>query len=305
MDNLEHLISMNTLLVTLRLAIPLILASIGSVICERSGIINLGIEGMMLTGALGAVIGTFAFQSPWMGTLVAIMMGGAMGLLHAVLCIRYHTNQAVSGVGINILASGLTIVLCKVIWNNEGFSEEVAQIPTVTIPLLNKIPVIGALFDKQSPYLYLTILIVIISWYVMYRTKVGLRLRTIGDHPKAAATAGVDVTKYRYVAVVVCGMLCGLAGSFLSIVQSNLFVKEMVAGRGYIALAATIFGGWNPLGSFFASLLFAFSQAIRIIVEFNIPEQFLQMLPYLLTMFVLILAGGKAKGPQASGDIKD
>lgn len=296
---------MNTLLVTLRLAIPLILASIGSVICERSGIINLGIEGMMLTGALGAVIGTFAFQSPWMGTLVAIMMGGAMGLLHAVLCIRYHTNQAVSGVGINILASGLTIVLCKVIWNNEGFSEEVAQIPTVTIPLLNKIPVIGALFDKQSPYLYLTILIVIISWYVMYRTKVGLRLRTIGDHPKAAATAGVDVTKYRYVAVVVCGMLCGLAGSFLSIVQSNLFVKEMVAGRGYIALAATIFGGWNPLGSFFASLLFAFSQAIRIIVEFNIPEQFLQMLPYLLTMFVLILAGGKAKGPQASGDIKD
>lgn len=305
MGNLEHLISMNTLLVTLRMAIPLVLASIGSVICERSGIINLGIEGMMLTGALGAVIGTFAFQSPWMGTLVAIMMGGAMGLLHAVLCIRYHTNQAVSGVGINIFASGLTIVLCNVIWDKEGLSGEVAQIPTVTIPLLNKIPVIGELFDNQSPYLYLTILIVIISWYVMYRTKVGLRLRTIGDHPKAAATAGVDVTKYRYVAVVVCGMLCGLAGSFLSIVQSNLFVKEMVAGRGYIALAATIFGGWNPLGSFLASLLFAFSQAIRIIVEFNIPEQFLQMLPYLLTMFVLILAGGKAKGPQASGDIKD
>ena len=131
----------------------------------------------------------------------------------------------------------------------------------------------------------------------MYRTKVGLRLRTIGDHPKAASTAGVDVTKYRYVAVIVCGMLCGLSGSFLSIVQNNLFVKEMVAGRGYIALAATIFGGWNPLGSFWASMLFAFSQ--------NIPEQFLQMLPYLLTMFVLILAGGKAKGPQASGDIKD
>lgn len=305
MGNLEHLISMNTLLVTLRMAIPLVLASIGSVICERSGIINLGIEGMMLTGALGAVIGTFAFQSPWMGTLVAIMMGGAMGLLHAVLCIRFHTNQAVSGVGINIFASGLTIVLCKVIWDKEGLSGEVEQIPTVTIPLLNKIPVIGELFDNQSPYLYLTILIVIISWYVMYRTKVGLRLRTIGDHPKAAATAGVDVTKYRYVAVVVCGMLCGLAGSFLSIVQSNLFVKEMVAGRGYIALAATIFGGWNPLGSFLASLLFAFSQALRIIVEFNIPEQFLQMLPYLLTMFVLILAGGKAKGPQASGDIKD
>lgn len=305
MDNLEHLISMNMLLATLRMAIPLVLASIGSVICERSGIINLGIEGMMLAGALGAVIGTSAFQSPWLGMLVAILMGGGFGLLHAVLCIRYHTNQAVSGVGINILASGLTIVLCKAIWDKEGLSGEVEQIPAVTVPLLHKIPVLGSLFEEQSPYLYITILIVIISWYVMYRTKVGLRLRTIGDHPKAAASAGVDVTKYRYTAVVICGMLCGLSGSFLSIVQSNLFVKEMVAGRGYIALAATIFGGWNPLGSFLASLLFAFSQALRITLDLNIPEQFLQMLPYLLTLFVLILAGGKAKGPQASGDIKD
>ncbi|WP_346904818.1 ABC transporter permease, partial [Faecalicatena contorta] len=222
MDNLEQLISMNMLLVTLRMAIPLILASIGSVICERSGIINLGIEGMMLAGALGAVIGTSIFQSPWMGTLAAILMGGVFGLIHAVLCIRYHTNQAVSGVGINIFASGLTIVLCKAIWDKEGLSGEVAQIPTVTVPLLHKIPVIGPLFEEQSPYLYITILIVAISWYVMYRTKVGLRLRTIGDHPKAASTAGVDVTKYRYVAVIVCGMLCGLSGSFLSIVQNNL-----------------------------------------------------------------------------------
>ncbi|MFR7667612.1 MAG: ABC transporter permease, partial [Mediterraneibacter faecis] len=169
----------------------------------------------------------------------------------------------------------------------------------------SKIPVLGALFTNQSPYLYITLFIVFISWYIMFKTKAGLRLRTIGDHPKAAATAGVNVKKYRYVSVISCGMLCGLAGSYLSIVQSNLFVKEMVAGRGYIALAATIFGGWNPLGSFFASLLFAFSQAIRIIMEFDIPEQFLQMLPYVLTMIVLVLAGGKSKGPQASGDIKD
>ena len=305
MDNLEHLISMNMLLATLRMAVPLILASIGSVICERSGIINLGIEGMMLSGALGAVIGTSVFHSPWMGTLSAILMGGAFGLIHAVLCIRYHTNQAVSGVGINIFASGLTIVLCKAIWDKEGLSGEVAQIPAVTIPFLYKLPVIGPLFENQSPYLYITIVIVMVSWYMMYRTKAGLRLRTIGDHPQAAAAAGIDVVRYRYIAVVICGMLCGLSGSFLSIVQSNLFVKEMVAGRGYIARAATIFGGWNPLGSFLASLLFAFSQALRITLDFDIPEQFLQMLPYLLTMLVLIIAGGKAKGPQASGDIHD
>ena len=250
MENLEHLLSMNMLLVTLRMAIPLILASIGSVICERSGIINLGMEGMMLMGAFGAVMGTAIFQNPWLGTLTAVAFGGMMGLLHAVLCIRYHTNQAVSGVGINIFASGLTLVLCKVMWNKEGLSAEVEQIPSITIPVLNKIPVIGALFENQSPYLYLTVLIVILSWYMMYRTKIGLRLRTIGDHPKAAATAGVNVSKYRYISVILCGMLCGLAGSYLSIVQSNLFVKEMVAGRGYISLAATIFGGWNPVGSF-------------------------------------------------------
>lgn len=276
MENLAHLFSMDMVMVTLRMAIPLILASIGSVICERSGIINLGIEGMMLMGAIGAVMGTAFTSVPWLGVALAIIMGGLFGLLHAVLCIKYHTNQAVSGVGINIFASGLS-----------------------------KIPVLGALFTNQSPYLYITLFIVFISWYIMFKTKAGLRLRTIGDHPKAAATAGVNVKKYRYVSVILCGMLCGLAGSYLSIVQSNLFVKEMVAGRGYIALAATIFGGWNPLGSFFASLLFAFSQAIRIIMEFDIPEQFLQMLPYVLTMIVLVLAGGKSKGPQASGDIKD
>lgn len=305
MNSLEYVFSIHMLLSTLRLAIPLTLASIGSVICERSGIINLGIEGMMLAGAFGAVLGTHAFGSPWLGMLTAIVIGGIFGLLHALLCIRYRTNQAVSGVGINIFASGITIVLCQVVWNKEGLSGEVAQIPTVTIPFLSEIPVIGELFKNQSPYLFFTIVIVVVSWYMMYRTKIGLRLRTIGDNSKAAATAGVNVTKYRYTAVIVCGMLCGLAGSFLSIVQSNLFVKEMVAGRGYIALAATIFGGWNPLGSFFASLLFAFSQALRIHIDLDIPEQFLQMLPYLLTMIVLIIAGRKVKGPQESGDIKD
>lgn len=160
-----------------------------------------------------------------LGALTAILMGGIFGWIHAVLCIRYRTNQAVSGVGINIFASGLTIVLCKVIWNKEGLSGAVEQIPPVTIPVLNKIPVVGLLFKDQSPYLYITILIVLISWYVMYRTKAGLRLRTIGDHPKAAATAGVDVTKYRYTAVILCGMLCGLAGSFLFDCAKQSFCK--------------------------------------------------------------------------------
>ena len=305
MENLQQLFSMNMVMATLRMAIPLTLASIGGTICERSGIINLGIEGMMLSGAFGAVAGTYMTGNPWLGMLLAVVIGGLCGLLHAVLCIRYRTNQSVSGVGINVLASGLTIVLCRAIWETDGISASVTQIPAVTIPGLNKIPLLGALFDKQSPYLYFTLIIVIISWYILYRTKIGLRLRTIGDHPKAAATAGINVTKYRYTAVILCGMLCGLGGSFLSIVQSNLFVKDMVAGRGYMALAAMIFGGWNPAGSFFASLLFAFAQAIRINLTLDIPEQFVQMLPYLLTLLVLMGVGRKVKGPQASGKITD
>jgi len=305
MEVLQSILSMSMLLATLRLAIPLTLASIGGVLCERSGIINLGIEGMMLMGSFGAVIGSHISGNPWVGVLFGVLVGGLFGLLHAVLCIKFRTNQSVSGVGINIFASGLTVVLCRAIWDSDGSSGTVAQVPTITIPGLSKIPFIGAFFEKQSPFLYITVLIVAISWYMMYKTNIGLRLLTIGDHPNAASTAGVDVTRYRYICVTLCGMLCGLGGAYLSIVQSNLFVKEMVAGRGFMAMAATIFGGWNPVGSLLASLLFAFAQALRINVAFNLPERILQMLPYLLTLAVLIGFGRRVQGPQAAGDIKD
>ena len=305
MEFFESIFSMNMLMATLRMAVPLAIASIGSVICERSGIINLGIEGMMLSGAFGAVVGAHYSSNAWIGVLTGVLVGGVFGLIHALLCIKFRTNQSVSGVGINIFASGLTIVLCRAIWNSDGSSGTVNQVSNITIPGLSKIPVIGQLFEKQSPFLYITALIVIVSWYVMYKTNVGLRLRTIGDHPKAAATAGVNVTKYRYVCVILCGMLCGLAGAYLSVDQSNLFVKEMVAGRGFMALAATIFGGWNPAGSLLASLLFAFAQALRINVSMALPQRILQMVPYVLTLLVLIVFRRRAQGPQAAGDIKD
>lgn len=305
MEIFESIFSMNMLMATLRMAVPLAIASIGSVICERSGIINLGIEGMMLSGAFGAVVGAHYSSNAWIGVLTGVLVGGVFGLIHALLCIKFRTNQSVSGVGINIFASGLTIVLCRAIWDSDGSSGTVNQVSNITIPGLSKIPVIGQLFEKQSPFLYITALIVIVSWYVMYKTNVGLRLRTIGDHPKAAATAGVNVTRYRYVSVILCGMLCGLAGAYLSVDQSNLFVKEMVAGRGFMALAATIFGGWNPAGSLLASLLFAFAQALRINVSMALPQRILQMVPYVLTLLVLIVFRRRAQGPQAAGDIKD
>jgi ABC-type uncharacterized transport system permease subunit len=304
-DNLSYLFSFNMLLSTFRMAIPLALAAVGGTICERSGIINLGIEGMMLMGAFGGVLGTHLFGSPWMGTLLAILIGGAFGLLHGLLCIRYRTNQSVSGVGINIFATGLTVVLTRAVWQTDGISGTVEQVHPISVPLLKNIPVLGRLFTEQSPYLYLTVIIVAVSWYAMYRTKVGLRLRAIGDHPQAVSTVGINVKRYRYVAVVICGMLCGLAGAYLSIVQNNVFVNNMVAGRGFMALAANIFGGWNPVGSFLASLVFAFAQAVRINLKIDIPDQFLQMLPYLLTLLVLIGVGRKVKGPEAAGVMED
>lgn len=305
MDNLQYIFSFNIVLTTLRFAIPLTLAAVGATICERSGIINLGVEGMMLVGAFGGVLGTYLTGSPWLGVLFAILCGGIIALLHAVLSIRYRTNQTVSGVGINILSVGLTVVLTRVVWGTDGISGTVKQLGSMSIPLLNDIPVLGALFDDQSPFLYLTLLIVFVAWFFMYRTKAGLHLRAIGDHPRAAATVGINVKKYRYIAVIVCGMLCGMAGSYLSIVQNNLFVNNMVAGRGFIALAANIFGGWNPLGSFLASLLFAFAQALRINLNLPIPDQFVQMVPYALTLLVLIGVGRKAKAPEASGELLD
>ncbi len=305
MDNLGNLFTFNIVLTTLRFAIPLALAAVGATICERSGIINLGVEGMMLIGAFGAVLGTHISGSPWFGVLFSTFCGGLMGLLHAVLSIRFKTNQTVSGVGINILAQGLTVVLARVVWQTDGISGTVKQLPNMSIPLLKEIPVLGELFHEQSPFLFLMLLIVFAAWFVLYKTKSGLRLRAIGDHPQAAATVGIDVRKYRYVAVVVCGMLCGMAGAYLSIVQNNVFVNNMVAGRGFMALAANIFGGWNPLGSFLASLLFALAQAIRINLSLPIPDQFVQMVPYALTLLVLVGVGRKTKAPEASGELID
>lgn len=305
MENLNYIFSMDMLLTTIRLAIPIGLAAIGGTICERGGIVNLGIEGMMLFGAFGGVLGTHLTGNPWFGVLTAIMIGGIIGLLHAILCIKYKTNQSVSGVGINILATGLTVVLTRAVWDSEGISGTVTQLSNISVPVLKDIPIVGALFANQSPIFFITIAIVAISWFVLYRTKTGIHLIAIGDHPQAAATVGINVKMYRYFAVVICGMLCGLAGAYLSIVQNSMFVNNMVAGRGFMALAANIFGGWNPLGSFLASIVFAFAQAIRINLSINIPDQFVQMLPYILTLLVLIGVGRKVKGPEALGEMED
>ncbi|ETA81418.1 ABC transporter permease [Youngiibacter fragilis] len=293
MENLTYLFSSDMFLATLRLSIPLTLAAVGATICQRSGVINLGVEGMMLLGAFSGVLGVHLTGSPYLGIMLSLAVGALIGWIYAVLVLHYDANQSVSGIGLNVFASGLTIVLTRAVWKSDGLSGSVKQVPSITVPVLSEIPFLGLLFKNQSPYLYFTVMIVILAWWFMYRTKQGLRLRAIGEHDEAAATVGIPVKLYRYKAIIVCGMLCALGGSYLSIVQNNRFVKDMVAGRGFMALAANIFGGANPLGSWGSSLVFAFAQAVRINLEVDIPDQFLQMLPYALTLFVLLIIGLK------------
>lgn len=292
----------NLLMITFRLSIPIALAAIGVTISERAGVINLGIEGIMLLGALAGVVGSHITGSAWMGLAFALTVGIVIGALYSLCVLWYKANQSVIGIGLNVLASGLTVVIVKSIWNKEGISGTVDQLKTFTVPLLHKIPVIGVMMTDQSPLILITLFVALFFTYLLGKTKVGLRLRSIGEHPLAAATAGIPVMKYRFLAVMVGSALAALGGAYLSVVHSNLFVNNMVAGRGFMAIAANILGGWNPIGALLASLLFAFTQALRFQFSYiQIPEQISQLIPYVITLLVLVGVGRKAKAPAKLG----
>ena len=296
----------NFIALTLQLSVPIILGALCGTIAERGGVVMLGVEGMMLIGSFVGVVGSQFLESAWAGALLSVLLGALMGWIYGLFCLKWKAHQSVVGVGVNLFASGITAVMLKAIWDTEGMSGSVDAIPNLTVPGLSKIPVIGALFNNQSPYLYLTFLIVAAVWIVFYKTKYGLRFRAIGDQPFAVQTAGVDVNRYRYLSMMAAGAIAGLGGSYLSISQNNLFVVDMVAGRGFMGLAANIFGGWQPLGSLGAGMVFAIAQSARFYLTGQaIPSQFVQMLPYLVTLAVLLVVGKKAKGPEALGKLVD
>ena len=238
----------NFLALMLQLSVPIVLGALCGTIAERGGIILLGVEGLMLIGAFAGVAGSFFTGSAFAGAVLSVLAGALVGWLYALFCLKWKAQQSVVGVGINLFASGITAVMLKSIWHTEGMSDSVEAFSSFTVPGLSKIPVIGALFYEQSPYLYLMILIVAATWILFYRTKYGLRYRAIGDQPYAVQTCGVPVNRYRYTAMMAAGAIAGLAGSYLSLAQNNLFVTDMVSGRGFMGLAANIFGGWNPIG---------------------------------------------------------
>ncbi len=301
-DYLVYFVNATVLAAALRMATPLIFTSLGGIFAERSGVINIGLEGMMLIGAFTGMLTSYFTGQPWLGLIGALIAGALMGLVHAVAAVTYKVNQVVSGTAINIFAVGVTVFLLRWIFDVAGTSPSVSRIPVVTIPLVNRIPVIGQIIGTHNIMVYLALVLVVIVHIFLFKTVWGLRLRSVGEHPKAADTVGIDVFLTRYLAVITSGALAGLGGAYLSIAHLSRFGDQMTAGRGFIALAAMIFGKWTPFGALGASLLFGFANAVQMrLQELGIPSQFVQMVPYILTMIALAGFIGRATPPKAIG----
>lgn len=324
---------------TLRNAAPLMLAAVGGTFTERTGVINIALEGIMITGAFFAaamtmtshafllkVAPTVAHYAPWIGVLSAVIMGAVMSLLHAVVSIKFKANQVVSGVAINLLAAGLTSFLMRAVydsggqlilgaaprlpnWSLDGFFRLFASIPYLG-DWLNSPHFLRAV-SNHAPGIFIAFMVVIVAQIILFKTPLGLRMRAVGEHPKAADTLGVNVPRIRYLGVILSGVLAGFAGSILTISHGmSGFVVGMVAGRGFIALAAMIFGKWTPLGAMGACLLFGFADAIRVTTSIvfrafplmqAIPSQLFALLPYVITMLALAGIVGRSTPPAASG----
>ena len=296
--------NLSLLAATIRTATPLISGGIGGVFSERSGIMNLGIEGTMLIGACAAAIISLETNSAWLGVLGGMGFGVLIGLLHAFMCIRFKANQTVIGTGINIFATGITPMVLQAYSGNPGSSPSVPGIASLSIPVLKDIPVLGPILGQQNPLTYLALFLVPVSSFLLFQTRLGLRIRAVGEHPRAADTAGIPVFPLQYLSVGICGALAGIGGAYLSLCQVSMFVKGMTAGRGFMAMAAMIFGKWTPWGAFGASLLFAFADALQISVQaagLNLPADLLMCAPYVLTIVALAMVVGKAVAPAQVG----
>ena len=264
---------MSVLISTLSMSVPLILAALGGVISVRSGIMALGLESMMTMGAFCGVLGSYFTNHVVFGILLGIAGGALFGLCHGVLSIRYKVNQVISGIGLNLLSVSATTLLMQLLWNNKGASPQVSSIKQ------------GVL---TSPITWIMLVAVVLEYIVLFKTCIGLRLRTVGENPKAAATVGLPVHRIKYMAVISCGMLAGLGGAYLSIDHLDMYARDMSAGRGYIAVAIMILARYNPIMVLFCALIFGFSDAVQINLQgYGVPPQIMSMLPYIVTLFVL------------------
>jgi ABC-type uncharacterized transport system permease subunit len=282
---------------TIRFAVPYVLAGLGGTYSERSGVVNIGLEGMMLSGAFTSVAVTNITGNAWIGLLAAIMVGMLLGLIHAVVCISFKADQIVSGLAIIIFAAGITVFFSWLLFNKTQVKAE----GLLRVPFLHDIPAFKLLFSEIPPLVFVTAVIVVVSHFVIFKTVFGLRLRSVGEHPQAADTLGISVYRMRYLGVIISGALSGMAGAYLSLEHAHYFVKGISGGRGFIGLASMIFGQWTPFGTAGAGLLFGFGEAIKPYLPKIVPSQFIDMIPYILTIFVLTSAIGRATPPAAIG----
>jgi len=303
---------------TIRVAVPLVLAGIAGLFSERSGVVDVGLEGKMLAGAFAAAAVASISGSVWLGLLAAIVACGILGLLHGFVCITQRGDQVVAGVAINILISGLTMTLGLAWFQQGGQTPPLpasARFSEVVLPfssLIGQIPAVGTFYTQviggQNILVYPTFALVPLAWWVLGHTRFGLRIRAVGENPAAVDTAGISVVRMRYLAVLIAGALCGIAGAYISTAQGAGFVRDMTGGRGFLALAALVLGKWRPWSTLFGCLLFAALDAIAIRLQGvvlpglgAVPVEFVQIIPYVMTIVLLAGFVGRAIPPRASG----
>jgi general nucleoside transport system permease protein len=284
----------------IRLAIPVLLAALGDIFNELSGILNIAIEGTMLIGALAGFLAAFYTQSTWLGMLAGTITGLVFGLFLAWMFINVQADQVVVGIVFNIFALGLTSMVYRAVMGITTVPPQVPMFKTISVPILSDIPILGPILFRHNIFVYIVIALVIIGGIVIYRTKLGLAIRAVGEHPRAADTAGISVTRIRYLCMIIASSLAGMAGALLVLGQLGLFRDNVTAGRGFIALAIVIFGRWNPYVAIGAGLAFGAADALSMslqMFDIPIPPQFLLMLPYLITAIVMSGLTGKVIGP--------
>ncbi|MBT5872950.1 MAG: ABC transporter permease [Candidatus Latescibacteria bacterium] len=283
-------------------ALPLLLAALGEIFAERSGVVNIGLEGMMLSGALGGMIGSYFTGSAWLGLGIGMATGVFLAVIFSTAAVHFGADQIVAGTAVNILALGLTGVVYRRVFGITGSTLSVESFDAVEIPLIHDLPMVGALFSGHTPPVYIGFLLVPIAAWVLFRTTLGIKIRAVGEHPLAADTAGIRVQFIRHGCTLFSGAMAGCAGAYLSVAHANTFVEGMSAGRGFIALAIVIFGRWHPFWALGAALLFGIANALQFQFQAAgsaVPYQFFLMLPYLLTLLVLVIFASRTYPPAA------
>jgi simple sugar transport system permease protein len=300
----DHQVLIDFLASSLRLSTPLVFATLGGIYSERSGVLNIGLEGMILAGACGSAAGAFYTGSALGGLVIGCLVGLVFGLLLGVISIDLHVNQLVGGVAMNMVIVGLTSFLARVIFGVNASTKALPGFKAITIPVLSKIPILGPVLFNQDPLIYFMFILTGVLYYILFHSPLGLEIRAVGESPSAADTAGVNVRLVRYACIGLSGVLGAMGGCHLVLSQVYIFTEHMSAGKGFIALAAIILGRWNPVGGLGACLLFGLCEALQMNLQFthpDVPYQLFSMLPYLVSIIAIVVTVGKSGQPACLG----